>query len=204
MYFMMRSLEKLAGMYFGSRIFVLIIALVGMEMFTRTMVFENKHFWVSGPSHVRWTAAWMLLFIYWNVCIFYARHRASSPRNKKLYLLYGLCALDLSYMLSVLYWFVSRFFQVQTPDACPFDIVCTFNVLADSPSIWCTFASMQVVLILFLFRKMNAEFIPEERLASPLTVKTRLALLGATVVCWIVCFLHVPVFFGVGWKMITH
>ncbi|MBT4121127.1 MAG: hypothetical protein HOA57_03410 [Candidatus Magasanikbacteria bacterium] len=134
MYFFMKGLEILTKINFGSKIFVVIIALVGLGMFLNDMTFENYHFWVRGHSHIIWASAWMILFIYWNVCVFYVRKISPVHENKRLLLWATFAILNISFLLSLGYAFLSAFIN-KAGIVCSRDILTSFNVLQDSPSV---------------------------------------------------------------------
>ncbi len=202
MYFFLRSLESLTRLRFGSNAFILLIILTAIYIFVHPMVFENLHFWVRGESHVVWGAMWIALFVYWNVCAFYARKISGSKINKKLLSIYPFFVLNISFILSLVYAYVARFFQV-SGSSCSSDVMCVFDVVKDSPSIWCVFAAMQVLFVPFLFRAMkNYDF------KSPLKIKkitnlTKLKLAGISAVVFLVLYLNIPLVFSVGLKMMT-
>ena len=202
MYLFMRSLESLTKLSFGSKVFALLIALVGLEMFTRNMIFEDMHFWVRGESHFLWASVWFALFIYWNVSIFYTRKISTSKIDKKLLLYYGLFLLNISFLLSLAYAYAATFYFKGT---CFPGLDCTFDVVTDSTSIWCAFAVIQAFLIPVLFHMMKDDYNLKAKLkVSKVTLKTKLKLIGITALIWLLFYFSFPTVFDAGLKMVTH
>ena len=162
------------------------------------------HFWVRGYSHFIWAAAWMLLFIYWNVCIWYIMKISTVRENRRLLLLYGFCVVNLSFVVALIYAYFSAYVQ-GVGLFCSSNIFTSFNVVKDSPSIWCVFAGIQVLFIPFLFSKMKKGYVVKmPLLESSVSKKTSFMLVWLTVAIWLILFLFLPMIFGVGLKMITH
>lgn len=209
-YFLMRSLEELVNLKLGSRVFLWIIALLSIEIFLQPMSFEGVHFYVRGHATVIWSAVWMALFIYWNAAALYCRTLMRSPANKKLLLMYLICVLDFSFFLSMMYAYSAALVQQHSLNV--LSLFCTvgmqnvmtgFQVVQDSPSVWCIFASIQVVTMSFFFGAMLKHY----NLDSPLRIRsvskvTEFKLVLWDFVIWMVLFFSLPIFPGVAYKML--
>ncbi len=207
MYFLMRSLESLIGRRLGGQAFLWILGALAVQIALKPMEFENMHFWVRGYSHVVWSAVWMALFLYWNMCVLFVRNRMPSAVNRRLLLSYPFWVLNVSWVLSVIYAFTCTFFQHSYSASSSFSVVGPdsamriFEVVQDMPSIWCSFVVVQSFLIpIFLTRMRQYDFsvsIPE----GPLPI-------GRSVVAaaglWLMMLCTWPLFFGVSLKMLTH
>ena len=102
----------------------------------------------------------MLLFIYFHVCAIRGKQLLKDDASKRAILFYLLATLDISFILSVAYalWGYSQF---------------SLNVCTASPSVWCTFTVVQVlVLPLFLSAVPRILHVPEK--ATSQTVKETL------------------------------
>lgn len=209
MYFLMRSLEDLTHLRFGSRAFLIVIALLSVHIFWKEMSFEGKHFWIRGYSTAVWSAVWMALFFYWNFCVLYLRSVTRSETNKRLLLWYPLCVLNFSFLLSLSYAYASALVQRSLAAFSLFstigmgNVMSSFQLVQDSPSIWCILASTQVILIPFLFREMRRHY----DLKAPLRIRSVSVLTEAKLVAWdlavwLALFFTLPVFPGVALKMV--
>ena len=144
----------------------------------------------------------MALFLYWNVCIFYVRGKSKSRTNKWLYLAYAFFTVDISFLLALFYGYFSRYTQVS--DGCPADILCAFNAVMDSPSIWCVFFGIQVLFLPVLFYLMLKKYdVKAGNEVEKVSKNTKYKLLLITGVIWTLLFLMLPMFFGVSLKMVT-
>jgi hypothetical protein len=207
MFFLMRSLESLIGRRLGSRAFLVILGALAVQIALKPMTFENMHFWVRGYSHVVWSAVWMALFLYWNMCVLFVRARMPSAVNRRLLLSYPFWVLNVSWALSVIYAFACTFFQHSPSGFSSFSVVGPesamriFQIVQDMPSIWCSFVVVQSFLIpVFLTRMRQYDFsvsIPEGSLPIGRSVVAAAGL-------WLMMLCTWPLFFGVSLKMLTH
>ncbi|MDP3975747.1 MAG: hypothetical protein Q8P95_02410 [bacterium] len=182
---------------------MILIALTGLEMFTRTMTFENMHFWVRGDSHVLWGAMWIILFLYWNFCILYARKLTTSTINRRLLLWYSFLSIGASFLLSLAYGYIATLSQ-RLVNTSELSALGCFDALKDSPSIWCTFALVHIFLIPLLFSLMEKHYqvdIPYEKREISWQSKLVMAILAAGVLFFLA--LTVPLFFTISIKMVT-
>lgn len=136
MYFFIRSLEVLLNRNLRSKLVLVVIGLVAIHAFIVEMSFESYSFYLRHNSAFIWASAWMLLFIYFHVCALKGRKLLKDDISKKVIITYLLATLDVSFIISVVYvlWGYSQF---------------SVNVCTDSPSIWCTFAVLQVIVLPF-------------------------------------------------------
>lgn len=205
MYFYMRSLEKLSHFSFGSRAFAFLIAVCAIQIFATDFLFENQHFWVRGDgkeAYLLWSGMWLALFVYWNVCLFYYRKVNASPINRRLLIDYGLYSINLSYILYSVYAYFSLFMNDRTING--WNVFSGFDLLKDSPSVWCTFSVIQAFLIPLLFKKMNAHYHWDAHVSVPrLNERTIIHLVGVSIFIWLILFIGFPLFFGAAAKMVT-
>lgn len=212
-YFLVRSLELLARTSFGSRIVALVILAVALEMAWRPMVFADKHFWVSGQSHFVWGAAWLLLFLYWNAAACLAARDAQTPSHRQLLLRYPWYALNVSFVLSLIYGYGAAFLQRAGDAACTvmgtFGARCSpfeaFHPIYDSPSVWCVFASIHAFLIPLFLRQVerHQHHIPETGPYRTLPVSREAQLLLLAVLLFLLLFITLPFFPDIAVKMVT-
>jgi hypothetical protein len=133
MQFFLFSLEKLYNRSFHSKYFLIGVALVALHMFSVDMEFSANSFHLSHKSVFFWASYYILMFIYFHFCAFLERNSLKNF-SKKTVLLYVFAVLDLSFVMSVIYtlWGYSRY---------------KVNVCTDSPSIWCTFYVIQILIL---------------------------------------------------------
>lgn len=138
MYFMLQSLERLTNRKIYSKLSLILIGAVSLHILLSPLVFEGFNFYLRHQSTFFWAAVWLLLFIYWHICVFKIRGEFSDDNSKKATIYYLLAVADISFILSAIYAIVGYWhFSV--------------NVCTDSPSIWCTFYVIQSAFIpLFL------------------------------------------------------
>jgi len=211
MYFFIRSLELLTKLNFASKIAAVIIALVGLEMFTRPMTFENQHFWVRGNSHIIWATTWMALFLFWNVCTIYAAQKSKSAENKRLLLIQPYFIAGASFILATLFTFgaaaahQSSIFAGFANHLGMENVLLSFKSVKDFPSVWCAFSASQVFTIPILFGMMalsyNASAGFKITKTSPQIITKLIAI---TALAWFILIFCVPLISGVALKMVTH
>jgi hypothetical protein len=136
MYFFLRSLEVMLNRNLRSKTALWIIGAVAIHAFFIEMSFGQFSFFLSHNSAFVWASAWMLLFIYFHVCALKGRKLLKDDISKKAVMTYLLATMDISFILSVIYtlWGYFRF---------------SLNVCTASPSIWCTFYVIQVLVLPF-------------------------------------------------------
>jgi len=133
MYFILRSLEMLTNKNFYSKFAIILIIGIGIHAFLVPMHFERFSFHLRHLSAFIWAFFWLLLFIYWHVCVF-SIWKNIDKKSKKTIIWYLLTSMDISFILAVIYtfWGYLQF---------------SVNVCTDSPSIWCTFFIIQTFFI---------------------------------------------------------
>ncbi len=186
MFFLMRSLQQLTGARYGAPAFAIIIAVIGAEMFTRSMPFSDERFFVRGEAHFLWGAAWLALFTYWNLCIEHARRRSRTLGNRRLLRRYAWLSLNASFVLAFLYSFAAAFSHDFLPEEPALACVglgsaaVGHSLIRDTPSIWCVFSGAQALCLPALFASMIARWdLGDEPLAGTGAVRERLVLAAA-------------------------
>jgi len=140
-YFLIRSLEELSNEKFHSQITLGLISLLAIIIFSSPMSFAAKSFHLIHNSAGLWSFAWMLLFIYWNICAIRV-YRETDDDCKGKILLYLFAIANISFILSTLYTLGSYF-------------VYSINVCAEAPSIWCTFFVIQTLFLPIFLNKIG-------------------------------------------------
>lgn len=141
MYFLIRSFEILSNRNIHSNIALGIIAALALYISFVPLEFNSTSFYIQHNSTYFWAAAWLMLFVYWHLSIYWAYSTVKEEKEKKMFLLYIFTAVDLSFILSTLYVLFGYFFF-------------SLNVCTDAPSIWCTFFVIQAFSIPLLLRKL--------------------------------------------------
>jgi hypothetical protein len=177
MYFLIRSLEILANRSLSSWLALVFIAIVGLYNLFIAMSFEGFSFYLRHNSGFVWASFWMLLFIYWHICAVQLYKSLKGPSSKKAILLYMLCTVDISFILSLIYviWGYFRF---------------SVNVCTDSPSIWCTFFVIQSLLIpVFLALLPSLYKRPIKFLSTPIRTTLLLLAISLGIILLLISFL---------------
>ncbi len=141
MYFLIRSFEILSNRNIHSNFALTIIASIALYIFFTPLEFNTTSFYIQHNSAYFWAAAWLILFIYWHLSIYWAYSTVKEEKEKTIFLLYTLAAVDISFILSTLYVLFGYFFF-------------SLNVCSDAPSIWCTFFVIQAFFIPLILRKL--------------------------------------------------
>jgi len=141
MYFLMRSFEVLKESRTDSKIFLIVIGLVIIHMFTIDMEFDNVTFYVRGHDHFIWSFAWAFLYFYRNFVIFVHSQHSSQPSTRRFLLLYTFCTLNFSWLISIAYAYSAALYQQEMfTAACNAvgigDLFASFNIIKDLPSVW--------------------------------------------------------------------
>jgi len=198
MYFNMRATESLLFKNYGSRIYLLLIVLCSVHIFSRDMSFQNHHFYIRGESHFYWGAVWMLLFLYWNFLHLFTFFKT----KKKIALLLPFCSLNLSFILSALYCYSIGLYQEvnghnNLASVCG-GLLSNFEIVFDAPSIWCVFATLQGPLLLYFSRFVYTRDIFNNS-AQNVSVKYPILL---TLLLVSIIFISLPLFSALSYKMI--
>ncbi len=141
MYFLIRSFEILSNRNIHSNIALAIITAVAIYIFISPLEFSTTSFYLQHNSTYFWAAAWLVLFMYWHLSIYWAYSTVKEEKEKKIFLLYTVASVDISFILSTLYVLFGYFFF-------------SLNVCTDAPSIWCTFFVVQAFFIPLILRKL--------------------------------------------------
>ncbi len=185
-YFLLRSLEILGNKKIYSKIALVVILIVSLQILFSEMNFESKSFYLSHNSALIWAAAWLFLFIYWHVCAFKIYSEQKENKTRKILLLYLLVIADFSFILSTVYVLAGHF-------------IFSVNVCTDSPSIWCTFFVIQSLLIPLLLSRL-----PQFKRNKPAKV-SRKQILAFILISLLVLFLlalTLPLFNCFSWKLV--
>lgn len=203
-YFMMVAFEKLAGRRLGSRLIALVIFFVSIAIFRTEMVFANTHFWVRGLDHTVWSVFWLANWMYLCLSIILLSLKATVKSNKRLYVIYGLGGINISFFLSWIYAIVAhRYGTTCTIVSCSYHFLNDFVYEFDFPSLWCTFTVLQSPFIYLVLKKMRAGYKKETFNNWQPTIKTQLGLIIATAFVMAAWYLLTPMLLGVSWKMMT-
>ena len=187
-YFLLRSLEILANKKTYSKIALIIILLVSLQILFAEMDFKSTSFYLSHNSALLWGAAWMFLFIYWHICAFKIYSEQKENRSRRTVLLYLLAVADFSFILSAIYVLAGHF-------------LFSVNVCTDSPSIWCTFYVVQSLLIPILLSRLPHTFKRADK-HTKFFVKQLLIYILASLVILVLLALILPLFNCLTWKLI--
>lgn len=207
MFFYMRSLEALSKISFGSNIFAIIIALCALHIMLTPLSFENLGFWVRGDktsAYLVWSTSWLALFIYWNVCLLYFRKITVSPINRHLLVKYGMYSINISFILYNLYAYSLLLIKSASLKGLvnTWDLFKSFDLVMDSPSIWCVFSVTQAFLIPLLFKQMSEKYKSQGTDNKFVSWKTRFQLVAISF-CFCLVFLFVfPTLLGAALKMV--
>jgi len=184
MYFLMRSLQYLTHYSFNGYLFVPIIFGLSLNILTTPMTFENFNFWVRGHSHLIWVTFWILLFIYWNICILYMIIKSKKLNAKKSLKLFALESIDISFLLTVIFAYFLIYMDTNS-----------FNSFKDIPSIWCTFFVVQILFIPHLFNNVKTYLrTTKTQSLHQISLKTQLLLIVFTAVVFIFFSYFAPFF----------
>lgn len=187
-YFFLRSLEVLSNKKIHSWIALLIISLVLIHMIFTSMDFAASSFYLQHNSAFWWAAAWLFLFIYWQVCAFRIYSQIKDDQSRKTILIYLLAIADISFILSVIYVITGHF-------------VFSVNVCTDAPSIWCTFYVIQSFVIPLLFLRLPHLF-ERRKKAIVESWKKTVGYLALSLLILIALALTLPLFRCLTWKLV--
>ncbi len=187
-YFLLRSLEILSNKKIHSKLALIPIALVSIQILISDMNFTEASFYLKHNSAFFWAAVWMFLFIYWHICAFKAYSEVKDDYSKKTVLIYLLAIADISFILSAIYVLFGYFFL-------------GLNVCTDAPSIWCTFYAIEALLIPFLMFRMGEKFKRTNK-NRRLEIKQTIIYLMLSLLILILFFLIPPMFRCLTWKFV--
>lgn len=208
--FLFRSLERLTGERYGGRWVAPVVGLVAAELSLRPVSFENHHFWVRGHSHALWGAVWMTAFLYWLLCVVHAAAVSARAGNRRLLPWYAFGVLGATYVASMAYTFLAA--TAREVHAVGWLWRCVgagaltddHDIVKDTPSIWCVFATVQVFCLPALFRAMERGYHPEAPRSAPAPrAATRVSLLLAACALSGGMYVAFPLLRAVAVKMVT-
>ena len=150
MYWILRSFEVLTNKKIYSSIALIAIALLAVYIFIIPVNFEEKSFYLEHNSTFFWAAVWLVLFVYWHLCVLNWYSTIKKEEEKKTTLLYLLGLVDISFILSVIYVIGGHF-------------LFSINVCTDAPSIWCTFFVIQTAFIPIFLNKVLKYARPKQK-----------------------------------------
>jgi hypothetical protein len=203
-YFMLVAFEKLSGKLLGSKLIAFIILMVSIDIFRTEMIFENTHFWVRGTDHKYWAIFWLANWLYLCLAISWLGYKATSQIHRRIYWLYGLCAINVSFMLSWAYAILAhRYGSACTIITCSYHFLSDFIYEYDFPSLWCTFTVIQAPFIYLALRKVRSTYTKEDFGGWKPTWRTQLGLVAATILLMYIWYTITPLLLGVSWKMMT-
>lgn len=134
MFFGLRAIEKLYNRSFYSQFFLLAILASALHMFSINMHFEAHSFFLRHHDIMIWGMVWLVMFFYAHFCAFgEIQILKKSLTHLKLAVIF-LCFSDLSFLLSLAYTIFGYYYL-------------KFSVCTDLPSIWCTFAVIQAIVL---------------------------------------------------------
>jgi uncharacterized membrane protein len=187
-YFLIRSLEILVNKDLHSGLAWIVVAAAGAYNLLIPMSFEGFSFYLRHNSGFVWASLWMLLFIYWHACSFSAINQLKDKPSKRAVIWYMLCAIDISFILSVAYtiWGFFRF---------------SVNVCTDAPSIWCTFFVLQSAFIPIFLSMVPVIFRRPAR-QSILSARQTIIILLISLAVLAIMILTLPLFRCLSWKFV--
>jgi hypothetical protein len=127
------SLEKLYNKdFYFKEIGLISLAISSLYLFTKSVKFTTVDFHLVHHSIFLWTLIWLVLLIYWNICILFGRNKI----NILLKLLYPSLTMMISFFISILYSLTAYLNYDK-------------NICTTFPSIWCTLAFLQILFMPF-------------------------------------------------------
>ncbi len=184
-YFLLRSLEVLSNKKLHSKLAVLVILIIALQILISPLDFGEGSFYLKHNSAFIWAAAWFLLFVYWHICAVKI-YRGINDKSKKTLIIYLLTVVDVSFFLSALYVLIGYFFF-------------SVNVCTDAPSIWCTFFVVQSLLIPILFFRLP---LFKRNRSSTITFRQTIIFLLIALIIVIVLASTLPLFNCLTWKLV--
>lgn len=203
-YFMVVAFEKLSGKKFASWLLALSIFILGIDVFSTDMVFQNQHFWVRGFSHQRWAILWLMQWLYlWGV-IGILGFKAVHKDNKRFYLFTALLGINISFILSWIYAIVAhRYGTICSLSNCSYHFLQEFMYNFDFPSLWCTLTVLQAPFIYWVLHQATKTYKKENFNDWNPTWLTIVGLICVSVLGMVIWYISTPLALGVSWKMLT-
>lgn len=171
--FGLQSLEHLTRRsYASSAAGTVIVAAALWNSFQPMEHGTGTHFWASDAEKPPWGAAWLGLFIYWNVCLFQAVRSAFSKEDARLLRVYGLAMLNGSVIVALVYAFVAEAYasarellhQGVAADELGWpwrDVLggSGSEMMVATPAVWCIVSGLQTVALPFYLRALRAGYV---------------------------------------------
>jgi hypothetical protein len=149
------SLEKFYNRNLYAKYFWFVIGGLGFYLFMKPVEFNAFAFHLEHHSIFFWTFVWLIMFLYWNICIILEQKQVSKFIPNLLSWIYLLFSMTISFLVSIGYSLWNYY-------------VSDVNICITYPSIWCTFAVLQILVMpIFLY------FLPHKMRRLP--PKTRLS-----------------------------
>jgi len=186
-YFLIKNLESLVNRKLHSWIALIIILGVAIHLFLVDMTFSSYHFHLRHNNVFIWVFFWFLIFFYWHVCAIKAIKKLNNKTKKAIYY-YFIATTDFSLLVAVIYSIIGYFRW-------------GVNFCTDAPSIWCTFAVMQLILFPFLIRKIYQMIKRPRKQYKQTVIETIINYLIALVILIILTAL-LPFFNCLTWKFV--
>lgn len=186
MFFVLRSAEVLFNKKLHSKIALFVVGIIGVQLLLVPVEFSAKGFYVEHQSTFFWAAAWMLLFIYWNVAVL-KNLRTVNEQSRKVAIYYLFAVLNTSFILSAIYTLYGYAYL-------------SVNVCHDSPSIWCTFFVIQAIILPFFLASFDRSFRRPEK--QGFGNKEFLILLCVSLFIIVMLVFTLPFFDCLSWKFI--
>ncbi len=185
-YFFIRSLEILANEKVHSTIVLYILGALSIYILAMPVEFSSAQFYVRHSTAFLWAFVWIVLFVFWHIIAI--KRMTSMEKTQKTLFLYILAVLDVSFFLSIIYTFVGYIFY-------------SVNVCTDSPSIWCTFYVVQVLLVPFFYAVLP-KIAKRPKKTLRFSWETAIKLLLLAFVITLAISLIIPFFDCFSWKLV--
>jgi len=165
-----------------------LISLVAIHAFLVPMNFKEISFHLEHNSAFIWAAVWMVLFIYWIVCAVYTITKIKDNNSKRIIVCYLLSVLGISFIFSLIYTIWGYFNY-------------SVNVCTQSPSIWCTFFVVQILVLPFFLTTFYLLFRRPIKKTN-LSLKKVVLFLLISLLFLFLLILTLPFFKCLAWKFV--
>jgi len=188
MYFIIRSFEVFANKNIHSKVVLGLVALASLHVIISPVEFTSRSFYVRQSSIFVWTAIWTFVYMYFNICALRFRATLKDASSRTMVTKFLLYTAGLSFLLSGVY-IIFGFYNFGV------------NVCQDTPSIWCTFAVIQVLLLPFFLSYLPKRY---NRPKKQTTQSMKDTIINFSIALAIVIFLTAitPYFNCFSWKWI--
>jgi len=158
--FYLISVEKLYNRDLYVKYFWFVWVCVGIYLFLKPVTFSAFAFHLEHQSIFFWTLAWFIFFMYWIICIISEQKTVKKFIPKSLMWMYLLFSMTISFLVSVGYSLWNYYSH-------------EVNICVTYPSIWCTFAVLQILVLPFFLY-----FLPIQMKVMPPKTKLPFKLFG--------------------------